>query len=125
MVRSILIIGGLMAVTGCASVGGASTTSGAPDVGAGSPKPVFVSADISGKAGGDLDALLGAPDLTRIEGEGEFRRYSLADCALIIILYPDDQGEKRATQIAASALKAGDQKPDLDQCLARGKPVSP
>lgn len=123
MVRSILAAGLLAALTGCASVGGA--TGGAQDAARATSKPMFVASDIAGKAGADIDTLLGAPDLMRIEGAGEFRRYSLAECALIIILYPDDKGTRRATQIAASALNAGESKPDLDQCLARGKSDAP
>jgi hypothetical protein len=124
MVRSIVAAGLLAALTGCASVS-PGATGGAQGAARAASTPVFVASDIAGKAGADIDALLGAPDLMRIEGAGEFRRYSLADCALIIILYPDDNGTKRATQIAASALKAGEPKPDLDQCLARGKPDAP
>lgn len=120
MARSTLAAGLLAALTGCASVGGGAI-GGAQGAAGAASKPAFVASNIAGKAAADIDALLGAPDLMRIEGAGEFRRYSLADCALIIILYPDDTGTRRATQIAASALKAGEPKPDLDQCLARGK----
>jgi hypothetical protein len=120
--RLILVSAGLSALAGCASVGGSSTAGGPRDATGAATTPAFLSSDIAGKAAGDLDALLGAPDLMRIEGSGEFRRYSLAECALIIILYPDEEGAKRATQIAASALKAGEPKPDLDACLAAGKP---
>lgn len=84
--------------------------------------PVFETADLEGKSVADIDSLLGAPDLTRVEGAGEFRRYTLAECALLIILYPDPSGVKRAAEIEASALKSGEPKPDLDRCLAVGKP---
>ncbi len=87
--------------------------------------PAFLIADIKNKDAAALDALLGAPDLARVEGEGEFRRYMLSDCALIVILFPDNEGTKRAAQIDAGALVSGAEKPDVDACLARGKtPVS-
>ncbi len=122
MSRLIVGVSWLFLVAGCATAGGppgSSTTGGASDA---PPRdPVFLAAEIEGKAGDELDALLGAPDLVRLEGAGEFRRYMLADCALMIILYPDDKGTKRTAKIDAGALSVGDDKPDLDRCLARGK----
>jgi len=83
--------------------------------------PVYVAADIAGKTSPEIDKALGAPDLVRIEGAGEFRRYALADCALIVLLYPDNAGVKRARHLDVGALKSGEEKPDLDRCLAHGK----
>ncbi|MEZ5892766.1 MAG: hypothetical protein R3C58_06435 [Parvularculaceae bacterium] len=107
-----------IALSACATTQGHAPSS----VEAGAPaKPVFALSQISGKDGKVLDALLGAPDLARKEGEGEFRRYALARCSLMIVLYPDESGVKRAASIDAGALKSGDEKPDLDACLAGGK----
>jgi len=83
--------------------------------------PAYLAADIAGKTSHEIDKALGAPDLVRVEGAGEFRRYALAECALIVLLYPDDAGVKRARHLDAGALKSGEEKPDLDVCLARGK----
>lgn len=124
------ILGGLalsLVAAGCASVaetkdpvsGAAARREQAPG------EPVFRAADIAGKAGPEIDALLGAPELTRVEGAGEFRRYMLAECALLIILYPDDNGVKRAARLDAGALTSGADKPDLDRCLALGKARAP
>lgn len=82
--------------------------------------PVFLAGDLRGAAGADIDRLLGAPALTRREGPGEYRRYSLKDCVLVVILYPDDRGEQRAAHIEATAPISGVEKPDLDACLAAG-----
>ena len=122
MLRALALASGTMALAACATDGGApraGAASGAPS------QPAYLLADIAGKEAADLDALLGAPDLTRREGDGEFRRYGLAGCALLIVLYPDENGQKRAASVDAGALKSGDEKPDLDLCLARGKADTP
>jgi len=112
-------IGGMAALTACATDNVALRGAGAGAEAL--QKPAYRLSDVAGKEAGDLDALLGAPDLTRTEGSGEFRRYSLASCSLIVILYPDEKGVKRAASVDAGALKSGDEKPDLDRCLAEGK----
>ena len=125
MLRAFALLGGMIALAACATGGGGSARVGT-DGGAGAPQePVYLLTDIAGKEAADLDALLGAPDLTRSEGEGEFRRYSLASCALLVILYPDEKGVKRAANVAAGALNSGEGKPDLDLCLAGGRIKQP
>ncbi len=84
------------------------------------PAPVYLADQVLGAAPADLDALFGAPALTRKEGQGEFRRYALETCSLIVILYPDESDEVRAAHIEATALTSGKDKPDLDACLAAG-----
>lgn len=111
----------------CASVAGTKTPAAeaAAHREAAPGKPAFLAADIAGKSGAELDALLGRPDLKRVEGAGEFRRYAFAECALIVILYPDDQGVARAGKLDAGALVSGAEKPDLDRCLAFGRATAP
>ncbi len=82
--------------------------------------PVFALGDILGAEPAELQAALGEPDLARREGNGEFRRYSLSTCTLIIILYPDDTGVQKTAHVDAAALRSDDGKPDLDACLAAG-----
>jgi hypothetical protein len=82
--------------------------------------PVFQLDEILGAAPATLDDRLGAPDLTRREGDGEFRRYSLSTCTLIVILYPDDMGVVRAAHVDAAALTSDEEKPNLEACLAAG-----
>lgn len=101
----------------------ASAPQGAPaDIAAPSPPadPVYQTDDILGAPPGALDALLGAPALVRREGKGEYRRYQLRECALIVLLYPDEVGAVRAAHLDASALASGAAKPDLEACLAAG-----
>ncbi len=82
--------------------------------------PVYLAQDILGAKPSDIDALLGPPALTRREGEGEFRRYSLKQCGLIVVLYPDDDGAQRATHLDTAAKNSGSAKPALADCLAAG-----
>ncbi len=112
---------GLLSAGACATTTQPDAAAGAAARNAAPRAPVFLAADIAGKTGEEIDGTLGAPDLVRIEGAGEFRRYALADCSLIILLYPDDAGVKRARRLEAGALASGGEKPDLDRCLARGR----
>jgi hypothetical protein len=82
--------------------------------------PVFQLDEILGAAPTTLDDRLGAPALTRREGDGEFRRYSLSTCTLIVILYPDDVGAVRAAHVDTAALTSDEEKPNLEACLAAG-----
>lgn len=94
----------------------------AGDIGPGKPaSPVYELGDFLGAPAARIDALLGAPALVRREGAGEFRRYSLRDCNLIVILYPDEAGASGASHIEATAKQSAGEKPDLDACLAAGQ----
>lgn len=97
-------------------------TSSAPDVGAPIEPvaPKYFVDDFVEALGPDLDDRLGLPVLARREGPGEFRRYDLKDCNLIVILYPDDLGRPRVAHLETVAKIAGEEKPDIDACLAAG-----
>ncbi|MFC2951227.1 hypothetical protein ACFOOP_04765 [Marinicaulis aureus] len=82
--------------------------------------PVYVLEDFLGAGATALDGLLGEPALTRREGNGEYRRYALTTCTLIIILYPDELGVQKVTQVDATATTSNADKPDLNDCLAAG-----
>ena len=107
-------------VTACASTQTPPAPVAAPVAPAEPAAPVYVASDIMGARASAVDALLGAPALTRKEGTGEYRRYSLTQCALIIILYPDEAGVSRAAHLEATALNSGAEKPALPACLAAG-----
>ena len=110
--------GGLLALAaGCASAPGTSASAPTPVT------PPAASYDVNDILGADkaaIDALLGAPALTRREGEGEFRRYTLNACELIVVLYPDETGVGRAAHLDTAARSSGVAKPDLNACLAAG-----
>ncbi len=119
-------VGLLMLSAFSLAAGACATTATAPDSapraqGKKTPAaPAFLAADLQAMSIAELDAALGAPALTRVEGAGEFRRYTLAECALMIILYPDEKGERRVARLDAGALVSGVAPPDLGQCLAVG-----
>lgn len=81
-------------------------------------EPAIKPEDILGKPAAAIDELLGEPALTRREGPGEYRRYAYDGCALIVIFYPDASGEATASLLDAAAARSGEDKPDLETCLA-------
>jgi len=81
-------------------------------------RPAINPDDILGKRPDALDQLLGAPSLTRREGQGEFRRYAMGECTLIVILYPDEDGAPRVAHLDAAAQTSGAAKPAVEDCLA-------
>ncbi len=82
--------------------------------------PVYTLAQLQGARAGEVDAMFGAPALTRREGTGEYRRYALTTCTLILILYPDETGAAKVAHVDATATSSTGDKPDLDACLAAG-----
>lgn len=80
-------------------------------------RPAIDPGEILGKTPAAVDQLLGPPALTRREGRGEFRRYSLGDCALLVMVYPDGEGDPRVTHLDAAATSSGAEKPSVERCL--------
>ncbi len=110
-----------LAAAGCATTPIPGSTSASTPASRANAPPAFLAGDLNGRTVAEIDKALGTPDLTRIEGAGEFRRYALAQCALLVILYPDEKGERRVTRLDVGALVSGDKAPGLDDCLAAGK----
>lgn len=113
-----LAIASLLWLAGCAGTSPPETP--APEAPPAPSGPVYLLQDILGARASAIDELLGPPALVRREGEGEFRRYGLINCSLIVILYPDDNGAPTAAHVEAAALTAGADKPDPAECLAAG-----
>ncbi|MEO1135608.1 MAG: hypothetical protein AAFW68_03220 [Pseudomonadota bacterium] len=84
------------------------------------PPPRYLVSDLENADASAIDALLGAPALIRREGAGEYRRYALKSCMLIIILYPDETGVSTVAHIDATAMTSSAEDPDLETCLAAG-----
>ncbi len=115
--KPFVIFGVLSLAAACASTpepGPAPKASTAP------APPVYILADILGASAGAIDEMFGAPALTRKEGAGEYRRYALTTCSLIIILYPDELGAAKVAHVDATATHSAGGKPDLGACLAAG-----
>jgi len=116
-IRFFALLPGVLAAA-CATTG---TT--APKSAGGAAKssaPVYQLADIQALSASEVDDVLGAPSLTRREGSGEYRRYTLSTCSLVVILYPDETGAQKVAHVDATALSSSQEKPDLESCLAAG-----
>ena len=115
---------GNCAVFGLFSLAAACATAPAPVAAPGADDapaaPVYVLSDLLGANAGKVDDMLGAPSLTRSEGAGEYRRYALTTCTLIVILYPDETGVAKVAHVDATATHSAGEKPDLNACLAAG-----
>ncbi|MBY0422720.1 MAG: hypothetical protein K2Q06_10490 [Parvularculaceae bacterium] len=126
ILRRAALVAAFAALSACASSGSAPSRPSADgprkaaDATASTGKPAFRVRDVMGKSPEELDKQFGKPALVRREGQGEFRRYTLKGCELIVILYPDDKGEKIAGHVDAAAKAAGAAKPDVAGCLAAG-----
>ena len=119
MRNTIIAVAAVLLAAGCAAApAGRPIAAGATSARPGAA--AFRIADIENLTGNELDARLGMPALTRIEGGGEFRRYTFARCSLMIILYPDDKGVRRMRRADAAALVAGEANPSVEECLASG-----
>ncbi|MEM8987816.1 MAG: hypothetical protein AAGC95_13955 [Pseudomonadota bacterium] len=111
--------GALFALAACATDPQTPPAAG-PDAASAPSRPAIKASALMGARPQALSQLLGAPSLTRREGPGEFRRYAMAGCTLIVILYPDEKGDTRVVHLDAAAKNAGGAKPDVGECLAAG-----
>lgn len=114
------VFGLLSLAAACASAPEEKALAPAPQPPAAPAEPVYVLSDILGANVATVDAMLGEPALTRKEGAGEYRRYALTTCTLIVILYPDNLGSSKVEHVDATATRSTGEKPDLAACLAAG-----
>ena len=112
------IIGGALLLGACAT-NTVPVSPAAPIVEA-PAAPVFSQADFMGGTSSEVESLVGEANLVRQEGVGDYRRYGLKECVLIVIFAPDENDVSRVAHIDAAALKSGEEKPDLDECLGGG-----
>lgn len=116
--KILVSLSAIFLASACASVSEPSAPSVAADPVPAAPR--YALSDFDGADGPAVDALLGAPALVRREGAGEYRRYALTGCTLIIILYPDETGVQRVAHVDATAATSAASRPDLESCLATG-----
>ena len=66
----------------------------------------------------ELDRAFGPPDIERRDGAGVALTYRLQTCALLLLLTADARNEMRLAEAHASARRAGEAAPSLEQCAA-------
>ncbi len=128
--RSLLLCGAFVVLSGCASTAPSPAPSGAASE-ANAPSYPSLAAQLLASAGradapsrAELDRAFGAPDIERREGAGVALTYRLESCALLLLLTSDTRNEMRLAEAHASARRAGEPAPSLEQCAAeasRGK----
>lgn len=65
-----------------------------------------------------VERAFGAADIVRQDGAGAALTYRLESCALLLLFTTDARNEMRLAEAHASARRAGEQTPDLQQCAA-------
>jgi hypothetical protein len=102
------LAGPLLALTGCAANGSAPDPAGAMPPGSPSPatNPALAAANVAGKPpgglalvgleAGQLDRLLGQPELVMNAGPAQWWRYPLGDCVIeVFLIETSEQGRPR------------------------------
>ena len=79
------------------------------------PRPGPDAASFVGQPVDQLEAFVGEPGLTRLEGENEFRRYDLSQCRAYAIVVPAG-GE--VTSLTTGPVVYGDEAPSFRACTA-------
>jgi hypothetical protein len=122
--RFALISAAVLALGACATTAPAASTSATPAPVA-APAASSRAAQLLASAGrenaasrADLDRVLGAPDIERREGAGVALTYRLESCALLLLLTANGRNEMRLAEAHASARRAGEAAPSLEQCAA-------
>ncbi|HJS80737.1 MAG TPA: hypothetical protein VJ748_08950 [Vitreimonas sp.] len=122
--RFALISAALLALASCASTTPSVST---PEASAPAQAPSYSSlaAQLLASAGradapsrAELDRAFGAPDIERREGAGVALTYRLESCALLLLMTADARNEMRLAEAHASARRAGEAAPSLEQCAA-------
>jgi hypothetical protein len=114
---ALLLVGACAATTPTAPTAAApaAITAAAPSRGA----QLLASAGRADAASRDqLVRTLGAPDIERREGAGLTLTYRLENCALLLLLTADARNEMRLAEAHATARRAGEAAPSLEQCAA-------
>jgi hypothetical protein len=116
------LVSGLLLLGACAATTPASTSAPAAVVAPAAPSRAAQLLASAGRADAasraELDRALGAPDIERREGAGVALTYRLESCALLLLLSADARNEMRLAEAHASARRAGEAAPSLEQCAA-------
>lgn len=66
----------------------------------------------------DIERVFGRPDIARQDGAGAALTYRLEHCALLLLFRADGRNAMRLNEAHASARRAGEAAPTLEQCAA-------
>lgn len=118
----------LLLAAGCATAPPVATlpvqpveTSAASPVSRPSPALALLRAashDASAPTREEVVRVLGEPVIMRQDGAGAALTYRTQTCALLLLFEADAQNAHRLTLVHASARRAGDPPPSLEQCAA-------
>lgn len=122
--KTILHAVALLALAACATPASNAPSAAGP-IGAEAPGYSSLAAQLLASAGradapsrSEIDRAFGAPDIERREGAGVALTYRLESCALLLLMSADARNEMRLAQAHASARRAGEPAPSLEQCAA-------
>jgi hypothetical protein len=82
-------------------------------------------ATLVGRTDAELRTTLGAPELTRAEGDGAMYTYRLPGCALLVFLHKAEPSGYKVTGAQAGPLSRGGATPDVDACLKSAATATP
>jgi hypothetical protein len=106
-------------------LGCAATPATQPPAASNVPRSAGQSAALLERAGGagaptqqEIVRTLGQADITRQDGVGVAMTYRLETCALLLLFAADARNAMRLHEANASARRAGEANPSLDQCGA-------
>lgn len=124
VMRLAFLSGALVVLAACAATAPSAPTIG-PSAPAEAPRYASLAAQLLASAGradapsrAELDHAFGAPDIERRDGAGVALTYRLESCALLLLLTADARNEMRLAEAHASARRAGEPTPSLEQCAA-------
>ena len=122
--RLAVLSAALLALAACATAAPSAPSAGA-SAPAETPSYSSLATQLLASAGradapsrAELNRAFGAPDIERREGAGVALTYRLESCALLLLLTADARNEMRLAEAHASARRAGEAAPSLDQCAA-------
>jgi hypothetical protein len=120
-----LLLSALLALAACATTAPSAPSPDASASATEAPSYPSLAAQLLASAGradapsrAEIDRAFGAPDIERREGAGVALTYRLETCALLLLMTADARNEMRLAEAHASARRAGEAAPSLEQCAA-------
>lgn len=120
-----------IALTACAGVETPTVAVAPTEPAASAPSPsrgaqLLVQAGrANAPARADIERVFGAADIARQDGAGAALTYRLNTCALLLVFTTDTHNVMRLADAHASARRAGQAAPTLDQCAAEAEARRP